>query len=367
MSGALIDRLRVSMRDSGLDAIALTPGSSLRYLSGSESHPSERLTLLLVPSEGEPVAVLPNFEASNWRDNVAFNTQLFLWDDSEGPSGAVRDAARVLGNMKRCAIETLVLRVFEMIHLRAEYPNTEFVDGEQLIFALRAHKQPHEIDAMRSAIAIAEAALEITLGEVGVGVSERRLAGRLSASLLDGGGEGISFGPIVLSGPKSALPHGVPDDRKLERGDYLLIDFGTSYGGYHCDITRTFVVGAEPDAEHRRIYEAVRDGNAKGCAACAPGITAHSVHQAAQGHFAAPEFQDFFTHRTGHGLGLDVHEPPSIMNGNQTLLEPGNVFTVEPGLYREGWGGVRIEDDVLITETGAEILTTFPRELRVVG
>ncbi len=360
-------RLRAALQSENLDAIAVTPSAALTYLTGFPFHASERLTLLIVPRGGEPVVVLPNFEESNWRGNVAFDARLHLWDDTTGPDTALREATQGLTGIKRCAIEPLVMRVFEIDRLRAALPHAEFVDGAGAVLALRSHKQPHEIASMQRAVQIAEGALEELLRGVKVGSIERALSGRLCSLLFEGGGEGISFGPIVLSGPKSALPHGVPDDRAIQSGELLLIDFGTSYNGYHCDITRTFVVGAEPDQETRRIYEAVRTGNAAGCAKCGPRVTNHAVHHAAQDHFRAPEFQGYSTHRTGHGLGLDIHEPPSVMDGNHKPLEPGNVITIEPGLYRDGWGGVRIEDDVLITETGAEILTTFPRELRVVG
>ena len=220
---------------------------------------------------------------------------------------------------------------------------------------------------MRTAARIAEESLEETLQLVRVGSTEKELAGALCSRLLGKGGDGISFGPIVLGGPKSALPHGVPDERPLGAGEFLLVDFGTSYGGYHCDITRTFVVGAQPSDRMRDVYEAVRAGNAAGCGAAHVGVSSHDVHQAAEAPLLAPAFEGFFRHRTGHGLGLDIHEPPSVMEGNHDLLTPGTVITVEPGLYLEGWGGVRIEDDIWVTADGPDILTVYPRELRVVG
>jgi Xaa-Pro dipeptidase len=163
------------------------------------------------------------------------------------------------------------------------------------------------------------------------------------------------------------LPHGIPGDRAVQAGELLLIDFGTSVDGYHCDITRTFVVGSEPSAKTREVYDAVLAANARGRAAAKPGITAGEVHAAAQNAFKDPKYAGYLTHRTGHGLGLDIHEGPSLMEGNDERLQASAVMTIEPGLYEEGWGGVRIEDDVLLTEGGAESLTLFPRDLQVIG
>jgi Xaa-Pro dipeptidase len=196
---------------------------------------------------------------------------------------------------------------------------------------------------------------------------EREVAARLSSELLLGGGDGVSFGPIVLAGERSALPHGEPGDREIRRGELLLVDFGTSHHGYHCDITRTFVVGAEPDELQRRVHGAVLAANEAGRGAARSGVTASELHHVCQADLHGPQWEGWTKFRTGHGLGLDIHEPPSVVAGNQSRLEAGMVFTVEPGLYREGWGGVRIEDDVLVTENGAESLTRLPRELRVLG
>lgn len=363
-----LDAVRAALQAAQFDALALTPGASFRYVTGLNFHASERLTLLVVPAEETPALVLPNFEVSAWRAHEPFDAALFPWDDTVGPAVAVREmAATIAVRPDRIAVEPLVMRLMEADHLRAAYSDAALEPADAIMQELRLRKSAEEIASVRQAAAIAERALEEWVRLLKKGETERQLAGRLSSLLLEGGGEGISFGPIVLAGANSALPHGVPGDYAPRPGDLLLVDFGTSFGGYHCDITRTFVYGAEPDAETRRVYEAVRAGNAAGCAAVRPGVTAGAVHAAAQGDFARAEFEGFITHRTGHGLGLEVHEPPSIMAGNEFVLEPGMVFTVEPGLYREGWGGVRIEDDVLVTADGVDSLTRFSRELTVVG
>lgn len=362
-----IAALQRQVREAGADLFVLMPGPSLTYLTRHAFEAHERIFLLFVPAEDEPCAVLPALETDNWAASVPAVDRLFAWEDAEGPDAALAEACRRFASARRLAIEPLGMRYMEYALLAARLPQAEIVDGGPLITALRGHKDDEEAGNIRRAAQIAEAALEETLGLLRPGMSEREIAAQLTSRMLAKGGEGISFGPIVLGGPKSALPHGVPDARPVGAGEFLLIDFGTSYNGYHCDITRTFVLGREADERMQAVYEAVRAGNEAGCAAAAPGVTAHAVHHAAAAPLAAPEFADFYKHRTGHGLGIDIHEPPSIMDGNHTPLEPGMVFTVEPGLYLEGWGGVRIEDDLRIVPGGAEILTSFERGLRVVG
>lgn len=362
-----IEKLQEAVQASEADLFVLMPGASLTWLTRHSFDSHERIFLLFVPAEGEPCVVLPALEEDNWRHSVPGVERIFGWEDKDGPDAAIDAACSRYEGVSAVAIEPLGIRYMEYAKLADRFTGVRWVDGGATITTLRGRKDDEEAANIRRAARIAEEALEETLALVEVGSTEREIAAALTSRMLAKGGEGISFGPIVLGGPKSALPHGVPDDRPLGAGEFLLIDFGTSYGGYHCDITRTFVVGADPTDRMRAVYEAVRAGNEAGCAACRPGATAHEVHMAAQAPLQKPEFEEFYTHRTGHGMGLEIHEPPSIMEGNHESLEPGVVFTVEPGLYLEGWGGVRIEDDVRIVDDGAEILTSFDKALRVIG
>ncbi len=362
--GALQERLQ---RQS-IDLLVLNPGPSMTYLTGHAFESHERLFLLLVPARGEPAAILPLLEQDNWASSVPSVSKVFLWDDKDGPEQAARAAFAEFAAAQRVAIEPLGLRYMEYAVLERCLPGREIVPADALVGAMRQHKSAEEAEAIRRAARIAERALEHTLQQVRPGMSEKEIAAQLVSRMLALGGEGISFGPIVLGGPKSALPHGVPDERPVGAGEFLLIDFGTSWHGYHCDITRTFVMGgAEPSERMRDVYEAVRAGNAAGVAVATAEATAHEVHTAAQAPLSEPRFEGYFKHRTGHGLGLDIHEPPSVMEGNHEPLGVGTVITVEPGLYLEGWGGVRIEDDVWVTEEGPDSLTSFPRDLRIVG
>ena len=362
-----IELLRQAAAEAGADAVVLTPGATLRWLLGHHFDGHERLFLLVVPTGDAPVAVVPALEEANFRGVAPAVEAVHLWDDADGPEEAAAAALKGLGKTSRVAVEPLSLRYMEFEHLRRELPKAKIESAEAIVSELRLKKSDEEAAMIQRASKIAEAALEFTLRDVKPGRKEIEIASKLSSELLRRGGGGISFGPIVLSGPKSALPHGVPDEREMQEGEFLLIDFGTSFDGYHCDITRTFVVSGSPTDRMREVYEAVLQANIRGVAASRPGVTYDYVHKNCQANLGAARFKEFMTHRTGHGLGLEIHEPPSVMAGNTDVVEQGAVFTIEPGLYLEGWGGVRIEDNVRVTEQGCELLTASPRELRILG
>ena len=362
-----LDQLRQAASAAGVDAVVLTPAATMTWLLGHEFEAHERLFLLIVPTSGAAVAVVPALEEANFRGAAPSVESLHLWDDADGPEKAAADAFKCLAKASRVAVEPLSLRYMEFGHVQRELPKAKIESAESVVAALRLKKSDEEAALMKRASKIAEAALEFTLRDVKPGRKEVEIASKLSSELLRRGGGGISFGPIVLSGPKSALPHGVPDDREMQEGEFLLIDFGTSFDGYHCDITRTFVVSGSPTDRMREVYEAVLQANIRGVAASRPGVTYDYVHKNCQANLHGPRFKEFMTHRTGHGLGLEIHEPPSVMAGNDDVVEEGAVFTIEPGLYLNGWGGVRIEDNIRVTEQGCELLTSSPRELRILG
>ncbi len=362
-----LDRVRRQLSAQRVDCLALVPGSNLRYLTGMNFLLQERAFVVFIPVDGEPVLVIPSLEVPNWRGGSPFGGQLFAWDDSTGPEEAMRRAAATLSGVSTVAVEDLRMRALEFGLVRRHLPDAALVRAEAVMDPVRMVKDSTEIAAIRRAAQICEAALEEVVSGTGPGLTEREVANRLSSAMLLRRGELVSVEPLVLGGARSAIPHATPSDRPIERGEILLIDFVAVVGGYNADITRTFVMGQENDARLREVYQAVQAANAVGRDAARPGVTCHEVDRAVRSSIAAAGFGEHFIHRTGHGLGLDVHESPSVVAGNETLLEPGMVFTIEPGIYLEGWGGVRIEDDVVVTATGCESLTTFGRELRPVG
>jgi Xaa-Pro aminopeptidase len=246
------------------------------------------------------------------------------------------------------------------------------VETERLIERLRLVKDSHELQILREAAGRLSAVAPQALREVRVGRPEREVAAAIDWRMRLAGFDKPAFDTIVASGPNSALPHARPGDRRIERGDLVLIDFGGVHGGYCVDLTRTVAVG-HPDRQAQRLYDAVRAAQQAALDAVAAGVPAHVVDSAARETLARFDLADAFGHGTGHGLGIEVHEEPrltrrdaSAEEGDQVCLEPGMVFTIEPGAYVPGIGGVRIEDDVAVTEQGGEVLTQVPRELLII-
>jgi Xaa-Pro dipeptidase len=241
------------------------------------------------------------------------------------------------------------------------------VAADDVVTGLRVAKDEAELASMRRAVQAAEQAFKATLPLLALGMTEREVASELTLQLLRAGSESeLPFAPIVASGPNSALPHGVPTDRRLQRGDFLILDWGATVEGYVSDLTRTLAF--EPiDPELRRVHAIVLEANQAGRAAAGPGVPCAEVDRAARRVIEAAGYGPRFTHRTGHGIGMEGHEPPYIRGDNLDLLTPGMTFTVEPGVYLPGHGGVRIEDNVVITSNGAETLSTLNRSLEVVG
>ncbi len=353
-------------RQADLDAIVLIPGASLQYLTGVDFHLMERpLVTFFVPGR-DPVAVLPALEAERMKAS-GLPFELYPWTDAEGYHGAFEAAVRELGLAgKRIGVEELRMRMLEAELIRRYIPDVQLVMAGSAIAGLRLRKDDAALAAIREAIAISEAALDAVLPQIRPGMTEREIAGLLVIEQLRRGGGKHPFEPIVLGGPNSALPHGEPGDRPIAEGEPLLLDFGTTVRGWASDITRTFAVG-DPSPRLAEVYAVVQEANAAGRAACGPGVPAEEVDRVAHRVIEQAGFGAYFAIRTGHGLGLEVHEGPNIVAGNRHPLEPGNVFTVEPGIYIPGEVGVRIEDIMVVTENGAESLTVFPRDLRVIG
>jgi Xaa-Pro aminopeptidase len=235
-----------------------------------------------------------------------------------------------------------------------------------LVESLRERKDEDELAHIRSAIAAAETALDLTLLRIHAGMTELEVAGILESALRQAGSDGFPFPSIVASGPNAALPHARPTNRRLASGDFLLVDFGARVDGYCSDITRTFVIG-RADEEQREIYDVVRLANERAVRAVRPGMTGRDADGVARGYIQDRGYGDLFGHSLGHGIGLEVHEAPRLAKTAEGPLVEGAVVTVEPGIYRPGWGGVRIEDDVHLGADGTQVLTRFARELIEIG
>jgi Xaa-Pro dipeptidase len=364
-----LQNARGLLQNAGVDYLALVPGYNLTYLTGHEFMLLERPFLAFFPADEakDIVLVLPTLEYPAWERDVPLAARAFTWTDAEGPEGAMAGAAAHLGEAPVLAAEHLRMRLQEYYLISRHLPGAKWVSAEEVIAPVRMRKDSAEIESMREAVRIAEAALEQTVGQVKPGMTEREICNILTSEMLGRGGEGFPFEPLVLAGEASGQPHGRTGARTVDEGGILLFDFGTIVNGYPSDITRTFVVGGEPEEKFREVYEIVKAANAAGCAAAKPGVPCQEVDRAARRVIEDAGYGEYFIHRTGHGLGLDIHEDPNMVEGNDLPLAEGMTFTVEPGIYIEGWGGVRIEDNLVVTADGAESLTTFSRELRVIG
>jgi Xaa-Pro aminopeptidase len=360
-----LERLRAVMRAAGVSSVAVVPGANLQYLAGLDMHMNERLTVAFFPADGTPAMVLPALEAPRAEAQARFPIRFYRWQDDTGPAEALRQAATDLRlDAARLGVEYTAMRVLELRGIEQAAPEVVVGDATALLSALRMSKDADELAAMRTAVRIVEDALQTAVAQIRVGMTERELAD-IWEGAMRAAGSGPAFGTIVASGPNAANPHHTNTDRAFQPGDLIIMDGGARYDGYASDITRTIALG-EPSPEARRIYDLVLAANAAGRAAARPGASGETIDQAARKVIDDGGYGAQFLHRTGHGLGLETHEPPYIVAGSADALAPGMTFTVEPGVYVAGVGGVRIEDDVVITADGAESLTTFERDLIIV-
>lgn len=360
-------RLAELLQSHNLDALAVNAGPTQTYLTGTHFHLMERpIVVIFVPGK-TPVMVLPSFEKGKTVD-LGYDLQTVTYGEDPGEwQGKFTEAATILGGLKRIGVESLRLRVMELRYLEGAFPGATFSSAEPLLAQMRMRKDAGELAAMQKAVKIAEAALEATLAKVKIGMTEKQIAAELNTQLYAHGCDPeLPFQPIIATGANSANGHATVGDRKIAKGDLLIVDWGAAVDGYFSDLTRTFAVG-EVSEEFKRIYEVVKLANQAGREAGKPGAPCAAVDEAARDAVDDNGYGQYFTHRTGHGLGIEPHEEPYMRAGNSLELETGMTYTVEPGIYLDGKGGVRIEDNIVITEDGARSLSSFPRELRVIG
>ena len=361
-------KLGAAIKKAGLAGLALNPGPSLRYITGLEFHLSERPVIGIFTPSGPMIIIVPELEAMK-TEGVGYEVETVSYpEDPTMWSRAVEKgvkATRLEGDT--IGVETLSFRVMEMRLLETAMPNAKIMAAQEITASLRMQKDADELACMRAAADIAQRALREALPKIKIGMTEREAAVEITTQLFQqGSGSILPFPPIMSSGPNSANPHAFPSERRLEDGDLLVIDWGASVDGYFSDITRTFGVG-EVEEEYATIHQIVQDANAAARAIVKPGVTCAAVDKAARDVIEKAGYGEYFIHRTGHGLGMEGHEEPYMRAGNQMKLEPGMTFTIEPGIYLPDRGGVRIEDDVAVTEDGVESLTDMPREMRFVG
>lgn len=353
------ERARERLRSLDVDALILSPSSDLAYLSGYRVSPSERLSCLVLLADGEDRLVVPGLEAPRATAAVA-DLAFAVWQETEDPFALV---ARLLGPARRLALADQMWATFVLNLMRA-FPDAELVAASEVLRPLRMRKDEGELKALREVAAAADRADARLLTEVRfTGRRERDVAADLATILREEGHETVSFN-IVASGPNGASPHHETGDRVIAEGDVVVCDFGGTREGYCSDITRAVFVGdGEPPAEVRRVFDVVRRAQEAGYAAARIGVPAQEVDRAARRVIVDAGYGAAFLHRTGHGIGLDGHEHPYLVEGNAEPLEAGMTFSIEPGIYLAGKFGARIEDIVALTPAGPEPLNRVDRAL----
>ncbi|ADE02189.1 M24 family metallopeptidase [Haloferax volcanii] len=350
------------LTDVDADGLVLFPSVDMAYISGFTDEPMERHLFCFVGRDGDPIFVAPEMYDEQIRD-TSHVTDVRTWADGDDPLAHVEDIADELGfRGGHLLVDDRMWARFTH-DLRATLPHATFELASAVIEPLRLRKNADEQAALRTAAAVADRA-SVAVRELGVdaiGLTEAEFASRIESELTAHGGNGTSFDVIVGSGPNSAKPHHRHSDREIEAGDPVVLDFGTRVDGYPSDQTRTTVFAGDPPNKFTDIHATVCDALEAGVAAVEPGATAESVDAAARAVIENAGYSEAFIHRTGHGLGLEVHEPPYIVDGNDRKLEPGMVFSIEPGVYLDDEFGVRVEDIVIVTENGCERLNDSPR------
>jgi Xaa-Pro dipeptidase len=357
-----LQRLRFEMGERERDLVVTEPGTNFRYFAGYDPGRSERLILLMIPTTGEPVIVCPSFEVERVRRS-SMVTDIRGWDEHDDPWNLVRAAGIEMKPRRRrgrAAVEGST-RYAMFLRLSDALGGYQLSDATALLEPIRMIKTPEELTLIRRAIGITEASIAAVFGQLAAGMTERDVARLLSREMQTRGATG---GGLVQFGPSSALPHGGPGGTPLAAETVVLIDAGSSVNGYTSDITRTTWFGETPSDEFRQVYNLVHDAQTAAMELARPfQVHCQDLDRAARQRIAAAGFGEFFTHRLGHGMGMDGHEAPYLVEGNDRRLEPGMVFTIEPGVYQPGKFGVRIEDDCVVTAEGLEIMSTRPGKI----
>ena len=364
---AKLKRVAAAVKSAGLDALILLPGPNLYYALGIDQMLRKRPLIYAVFADGSVAASLPGLEVPDFRTRYS-EAEVVSWTDAEGPQRAAKQLMAIIRgrsntNAPRLAAEHFTMRLFESGLLLNGAGELDFEPAEGILDPLRMIKDQEDIEAMRQACQIAEEALERVMNRFRLKMTEREIANELKIEMLRLGTEALPKEPIVSSGARSAFPHTKTSDRPICKGDVVMIDTGARCQGYCSDITRTFFVGRAPD-KFKEIYRLELEVSSRVQNEIRPGVTLSQLDELAHRFVDLAGYGQYFPHRVGHGLGIEGHESPSVVTGNSMVAAPGLTFTVEPGIYLPGFGGVRVEENVAVSQNGIDVLTAYPRELR---
>jgi len=346
-----IDRLQFKLQDDNLNGVILVPGSNLRYYTGSQSIMMERIYMLFIPSHGQPHLVVPDFEAG---ESMEQSIVLHKWNDKDGPSSSLRDVSEKLPIKGRWGLEGRVPFMFSSPLMK--YAKLELVDAEPILQKIRAIKDDTEIKTLQKSVKILGKSYLKMKNFLKPRMSEIDLARSITADIYSNGAESVAV-VLIQAGERAADPHSLPTSRKIKRGEPVVVDISSTFLGYFADITRTIAFGRGSKFESQ--YGSVLEAQRTAINAAKPGTAVGTVDAAARDHLRNDKLAEYFLTRTGHGIGLDIHEPPYVVTGGSEILRPGMVHTVEPGIYIRKNMGLRIEDDLLITTNGNRVMSAM--------
>ncbi|WP_286229355.1 M24 family metallopeptidase [Neobacillus mesonae] len=360
-----LQKLQTWMKENEIEVSFLTSTENVFYLTGYYTDPHERLLALAVFQEAEPFLVCPAMEVHDAR-NSGWEQEIIGYSDIQNPWELIHQSINNrISNISKAAIEKEHMNVERYEQLQHLFPKAVFVSAEEKVRMLRMIKDAKELKTIEEACALADYAVQFGASEIKEGKTELQVLNALEYALKEKGVTEMSFSTMVLTGANAASPHGNPGETKIQKGDFVLFDLGVVVDRYCSDITRTVAYGDIND-QQKEIYDTVLKAQLAAIEASKPGVTAAEVDLTARKIIADAGYGEYFPHRLGHGLGIGVHEYPSMTETNQLVIEEGMVYTIEPGIYVPNVAGVRIEDDVYITADGVKVLTKFPKELQII-
>ncbi|MGB6407998.1 MAG: Xaa-Pro peptidase family protein [Planococcus donghaensis] len=361
-----IKQLQNYLKEQSVDAAFITDPYNVFYVSGFKSNPHERLLGVMVFAEAEPFLICPKMEIPDAK-NAGWAGEVVGHEDTQNSMEILYQTALSRGvDLKTMAVEKAHMTVERYESLLSFFGSLSITQLDEQLNAMRVIKDDAELQILREAAALADYAIEVAARTIKEGITEIEVMTEIELALKKRGVTHMSFDTTVLTGDRAASPHGKTGEYKLKHGDLVLFDLGVVHKGYCSDITRTLALG-EPNEEQKEVYDVVYRSEMAALEAVKPGVTAAELDQISRKVIADAGYGDYFTHRLGHGLGIDVHEFPSIHGQNTMKMEKGMVFTLEPGIYVPGKVGVRIEDDVAVTADGYEVLTKYPKELQIIN
>ncbi len=357
-----IKKIRAGLRNVGADCLFAFSGTNIYYTSGCRIGPSDRLAAVIIPLDGEITIVSPGFEGARISREKLLG-EVKTWEEDEDPFDLVaqifRDKGLADGTI--AVDDQLWFRVYE--RMRNDTPGANWINGGDIIAKARWMKSEEELQCIETACKYVAKGIELALKELKPGMSELDFS-RIIGEKIDKVGGPVNGGALVQSGPNASDPHHPTDKRILQNGDAVVIDSGCKVDGFCADISRTLMIG-KVDDEMRKAWEILKDAQQVSIDAVKPGVTCENIDAAARDYLEERGYGEYFTHRTGHGLGMEGHEPPYMVKGNKKTLEPGMSFTIEPGIYVPDKFGMRIEDDIACTESGPRMLSIMKKDWEI--